>query len=70
KTGNAILTLTTDENGKLDKTEMEKDGVGLLTYGDYVLEETSVDNAFTMSDESYKFTIGDTTTGEKGTAWI
>ncbi|WP_133969285.1 MSCRAMM family protein [Eubacterium limosum] len=70
KTGNAILTLTTDENGKLDKTEMEKDGVGLLTYGSYVLEETSVDNAFTMSTESYKFIIDDTTTGEKGTAWI
>lgn len=70
KTGNAILTLTTDENGKLEKTEMEKDSVGLLTYGNYVLEETNVDNAFTMSDESYKFTIDDTTTGEKGTAWI
>lgn len=70
KTGNAILTLTTDANGKLDKTEMEKDSVGLLTYGNYVLEETSVDNAFTMSTESYKFTIDDTTTGEKGTAWI
>lgn len=70
KTGNAILTLTTDENGKLVKTEMEKDGVGLLTYGSYILEETSVDNAFTMSTESYKFTIDDTTTGEKGTTWI
>lgn len=70
KTGNAILTLTTDENGKLVKTEMKKDSVGLLTYGNYVLEETSVDNAFTMSTESYKFTIGDITTGEEGTAWI
>lgn len=70
KTGNAILTLTTDENGKLDKTEMEKDGAGLLTYGSYVLEETSVDNAFTMSTEPYKFTISDSTTGEKGFAWI
>lgn len=68
--GDAIRTLTTDANGKLDKGEMQENGVGLLTYGSYVLKETSVNGAFTMSAESYKFTIGDATTGEEGTAWI
>lgn len=68
--GDFVKEVTTNHDGKIDPADLGT----VLIYGDYILKEKAVHDSlesyYSIDTNSYTFTIGEDTTGNRGIAWI